>query len=73
MKLSKAQQLVVDKMREGYSLFLRIGIGWFLVEMGQLFRADTKTVRCLLKKGVLYEESKTECGLTEQYKTHIEK
>ena len=33
VKLSKAQQEVVDKMREGYSLF-KNEMGWFLIEIG---------------------------------------
>ena len=57
MKLSKAQQALVDKMKEGNLLYLSYGWGWGAFIGGpnndELHKVHFNTARSLLKKGLL--------------------
>ncbi len=72
VKLSKAQQAIVDKMREGYTLFYHGGGLWtYRKLLGNTTIAAigiTRVVNCLAKQKIL-EETHGLYRLTEQYKT----
>lgn len=63
MKLSKAQQEVVDKMREGY-----VFNGYAFVKGNDAFLVDKQTLPALMKKEVIEWIGNGSYDLTEQYK-----
>lgn len=72
MKLSKAQQEVVDKMREGYAIFYGYTNDWLRKGNSNSTSVWKSTTNSLLKRGIIepVPGSQPACyRLTEQYKT----
>lgn len=71
MKLSKAQQEVVDKMREGYLLHDSLFDGGYLKKEGEeVIKINRNTMSALLRKGLLDDITPVMSGLiTYQLKT----